>query len=160
MIATITFVFIFYVIFIGCFGDTSISQTLALGELPLHNASPGTIGRLEWITIIIWTAVLIIQAGLLGKCSCDCIRQIFHTDNNTVPAIIISASMIIIIIASYLHLTDILIICTSTTVSIISAIIHLGILFILVIGYIIIQRRKPIITKTPGTKAIRRAKKC
>ena len=139
MLSAVSFILNFYVVFIGCFGDTAVGQTLALGELPLHNANPGTIGRLEWITIIIWTVVLIIQAGILGKCSCDCLKQIFHTKKDIPPALVVSISMVVLIMASYMHLSTILKVGTSTTISIICYIIHWGILAILIIGYIVLK---------------------
>jgi hypothetical protein len=53
------FIFQFFVIFAGSFGRFGVHQTLALGELPLHNTTPATIGKLEWLTIIIWTIILL-----------------------------------------------------------------------------------------------------
>ncbi len=141
MLSAISFIFNFYIVFIGCFGNTAVGQTLALGELPLHNANPGTIGRLEWITIIIWTVVLIIQAGILGKCSCDCIKQIFHTDRDLPPAIIISTIMTALLLISYLQLSTILHIGTTTVVSIVCYGIHWGILILLIISYIILKNK-------------------
>ena len=77
MFTALSFVFNFFFIFVGSFGETAVNQTLALGELPLHNPYPATIGRLEWLTIIIWTAILLIQGALLGNCCTKCFKYIF-----------------------------------------------------------------------------------
>ena len=76
LFSALSFVFNFYVIFVGSFGNTAVNQTLALNEVPLHNPYPATLGRLEWLTIIIWTSILLLESAILGKCACTCFDNI------------------------------------------------------------------------------------
>ena len=135
------FVFNFFVVFVGSFGETAVNQTLALGELPLHNPYPATIGRLEWLTIIIWTAILLIQGALLGNCCTKCFRYIFGFNDNKVPSIITSIFIIVALTTTYLQLENVLKLVTSIPFITISGIFHTLLVILLVIGYFI-QKRK------------------
>ena len=77
--STLGFVFNFFVIFVGSFGKFSTSQTLALGELPLHNTTPATIGKLEWLTIVIWTVILLVNAMVLAIACKSAFDNIFNS---------------------------------------------------------------------------------
>jgi len=106
MLNMVGFIFNFYIVFVGTFGDTAINQTLALGELPLHNPHPSTIGKLEWLTIIIWTAILTIEAGILGKSASICFGHIFNTTRPLIPAIISTSIIFSIFAISYLQASN------------------------------------------------------
>lgn len=108
MSSILNFIINFYIIFVGSFGDTAVNQTLALGELPLHNPYPATIGKLEWLTIIIWTAILIIQSILLGKCCCKCFACIFGNKTSKIPSIVTTILITVTLIVTYLRLDNIL----------------------------------------------------
>lgn len=57
-------VVIMNIVFICLFGDTAINQQLAVSEIPLHSTNPNTMGRLDWLTIMIWIITLLIQSGV------------------------------------------------------------------------------------------------
>ena len=144
------FIFNFYVVFVGTFGDTAINQTLALGELPLHNPHPSTIGKLEWLTIIIWTAILTIEAGLLGKSASICFGHIFNIEKPLAPAIITTSIIFPIYLVSYLQLEKAIRIATNGTVVTIASLFQLSLVIILYVCYFINKKKKdkvPIVPK-------------
>ncbi len=137
-----SYIFNFYVVFVGAFGETTINQTLALGELPMHNPHPATINRLEWLTVIIWTAIMFINAGILGKCCTDCFKKVFRHNDNKLPAIVISIMVVVTQIVSMFRVNTIAKIGTSKVVAIITIAFYIVMLLLLCIGYIRIKNRK------------------
>ena len=136
------FIFSFYVIFVGAFGSTSVNKSLAIGELPLHNPNPSTIGRLEWLTIIMWTAILIIQTVIIGKCCCECFKQIFKLSDNKIPSIVLVVALTVLYVPLYLKLESIIKIATSNVFAIITCVLHLLFFILLVISYFIYMRKQ------------------
>ena len=61
---TAALVIVMNIVFICLFGDTAIDQQLAVSEIPLHSTNPTTMGRLDWLTIMIWIITLLIQSGV------------------------------------------------------------------------------------------------
>jgi spore germination protein len=136
-LSAIQFVFTFYMIFQGAFGNTAVNKTLALSELPLHNPYPANIGRLEWLTIIIWTVILLIQVGILGKCATKCFGIAFNATDKKYPHIVMSAIVICVLVATYLKLHNIIKIATSTAFSITISTFHLLLIVVLLVSFII-----------------------
>lgn len=141
-IGTVSFIFVFFVIFVGCFGKYAISQTLALGELPLHNTTPETIGKLEWLTISIWTIILLINATILAT-TC---RQVFDNLINVIDkkwtCYTISSILIAIVAMTYLQLETIIQIAVTPVFSGISGGLQLTILIMLIISNSILNKRQ------------------
>ncbi len=146
------FIFNFYVVFVGAFGDTSVNQTLALGELPLHNPHPATINRLEWLTIIIWTALMLINSGILGKCCCDCFKNIFGISDNKLPSIVVTILAIVIESLSMFRINVVARVGTSTLASIIAIVIYSICIALLIIGYLRLKGTKK--DRFVGTKKV------
>ena len=136
-LGAIQFVFSFYMIFQGAFGSTAVNKTLALSELPLHNPYPASIGRLEWLTIIIWTIILLIQVGILGVCASKCFSTIFKAYDKKYPSVVITFTIIGFIIATYLKLYNVIELATSTAFSIITISFHTLLIVILIITFIV-----------------------
>lgn len=134
------FVFNFYIIFVGTFGDIAVNQSLALSELPLHNPYPTTIGRLEWLTIIMWTAILLIQVALLGLCCTTCLQEIFRLSDKKTPSIVLCSLLAVIYLPLYLKLELALGIVTSVPFAIASNAIQFGSVLLLIISYGIFKR--------------------
>ena len=141
MLSMLSFIFQFYVFFVGTFGDTAINQSLALGELPLHNPYPSTIGKVEWLTIIIWTAILTIEAGLLGKCACLCIGHIINKPEPKIPSIITILILIILYVFTYLRLESMIKIATDNVVVTVGSLFQLSLIILLYIAYFIDKKR-------------------
>lgn len=136
------FIFNFYVVFVGAFGRTTINQTLALGELPLHSPQPSTINRLEWLTVIIWTAIMFINIGILGKCCSDSFKRIFRLSDNILPAIVISVLEVGIQVFAMFRVNIIARLGTTKIVSIVTSVFYSVILLLLVVGYLKITHQK------------------
>ena len=147
MFSMLNFIFNFYVVFVGTFGDTAINQTLALGELPLHNPYPSTVGKLEWLVIIIWTAILTIEAGVLGKSACICFGHIFKKEKPLVPAIITISILILAFATSYLRLELAISIATDGIVVTIASLFQALLIILLYICYFLNKKKKDKIPK-------------
>lgn len=142
------FIFNFYVIFVGTFEATSVNQSLALAELPLHNPSPTTIGRLEWLTIIMWTAILLIQMAIIGNCCCNCIQEIFGVSDKKYSVFVVVGLMIVAYIPSYLKLDNLVQMLTTGLSATIISIFQLLCITLLYVCYFINKKKnKPAFNK-------------
>ena len=140
-IGTVSFIFIFYVIFVGCFGKYAISQTLALGELPLHNTTPETIGKLEWLTISIWTIILLINSIILAITCRQVFDNLFGINDKKWSCYTISSILILIVAMTYLQLETIIQIAVTPVFSGISGGLQLTILIMLIISHFVINKK-------------------
>lgn len=111
-------VLIFIILFISLFGDSAISQYLSLSQLSLSSTQPVTIGRLDWITVMMWAIALILQTGVLLYCCKDCLKNILDVKSEYVPVFIIEFLLIIAVSVLYLSLEITISIVTSPEFSI------------------------------------------
>ena len=153
-IGTVSFIFSFFVIFVGCFGKYAISQTLALGELPLHNTTPETIGKLEWLTISIWTIILLINAIILAHTCRQVFDNLFGINDKKWSCYTISAILILIVGMTYLQLETIIQIAITPIFSTLSGGLQLTILIMLIVSSIVATNRQK--NKQPHKPIIRR----
>ena len=153
-IGTVSFIFSFFVIFVGCFGKYAISQTLALGELPLHNTTPETIGKLEWLTISIWTIILLINAIILAHTCRQVFDNLFGINDKKWSCYTISAILILIVGMTYLQLETIIQIAITPIFSTLSGGLQLTILVMLIVSSIVATNRQK--NKQPHKPIIRR----
>ena len=153
-IGTVSFIFSFFVIFVGCFGKYAISQTLALGELPLHNTTPETIGKLEWLTISIWTIILLINAIILAHTCRQVFDNLFGFNDKKWSCYTISAILILIVGMTYLQLETIIQIAITPIFSALSGGLQLTILIMLIVSSIVATNRQK--NKQPHKPIIRR----
>lgn len=137
----LNFVFNFYVVFVGSFGDIAVNQSLALNELPLHNPFPTSLGRLEWLTIIIWTAILLLQSAVLGKCACKCFDNMFNTHDKKLSPFVITSLIAIGMILTYLKLYDAIQFVTSVPFVVILLTFHAVVIILLTISTIIHRKK-------------------
>lgn len=140
-IGTLSFILIFFIIFVGSFGKYAISQTLALGELPLHNSTPSTIGKLEWLTITIWTAILLVDSIIISSVCKHILDNIFGVYDKKWTSYTISIILIISVALTYLQLEKIIEIAITPVFSSISGGLQLGIIFILILASIIYNKK-------------------
>ncbi len=153
-LGTVGFIFSFFVIFVGCFGKYAISQTLALGELPLHNTTPETIGKLEWLTISIWTIILLINAIILAHTCRQVFDNLFGVNDKKWSCYTISAILIVIVGLTYLQLETIIQIAITPVFSGLSGGLQLTILIMLIIASIVSSNKTK--NKSNTTPIIRR----
>lgn len=149
----LNFIFNFYIIFVGTFGDTAVNQSLALSELPLHNPYPTTIGRLEWLTIIMWTAILIFQVTLLGLSCSICLKEIFELRDKKITSAVTVGLLSAMYIPTYLQLQNILTIVTSIPFTSVTNTFEYSCIIILLISYTIhkkTQKRENLNTQKQG----------
>lgn len=149
----LNFIFNFYIIFVGTFGDTAVNQSLALSELPLHNPYPTTIGRLEWLTIIMWTAILIFQVTLLGLSCSICLKEIFGFRDKKITSAVTVGLLSAMYIPTYLQLQNILVIVTSIPFTSVTNTFEYVCILILIISYSIhkkAQKRENTGYQKPG----------
>jgi len=142
MILSMIFIVLFYICFQGSFGTTAVGQTLALSDLPLHNPYPANIGKLEWLTILIWTIILLAEATLLGKCASKCIGFIFNCSNTKIPAMVASTIIVNLIGITYLKLYDYIEFAIGSWFSIFIFIFHIAIVILTVIAYFIWKKKE------------------
>ena len=149
--STLGFVFNFFVIFVGSFGKFSTSQTLALGELPLHNTTPATIGKLEWLTIVIWTVILLVNSIVLAIACKNAFDNIFSTYDKNLGAYVISTALVLTLSFTYLQLESILEFLVTPTFASIAGGIQILIILLLIISSVI-KNKKSSTRITPTKK--------
>lgn len=140
VIITDLFVAAFYVIFVAVFDITAINQGLAVSDLPLHVSYPSTIGRLDWLTIIIWTITLIFQAGVLLSCAVETLKSATMLNSKIEVIGIIEILMVISVIIFYLNLARSINIIVSTTFAIISVAVQVSIPILLIIAHFVLKK--------------------
>lgn len=148
MAGALSFIFNFFVIFVGCFGDFALNQTLALSELPLHNTTPATIGKLEWLTISIWTIILLVNAILLSIASVSVFDNIFDTNGKKCGSIVVTCMIMLTVTLTYLQLEGIVEFAISPAFASVVGGIQLSMIFILLIASILKRNKE----KSPPNK--------
>lgn len=124
-LAVLLFVFAFFVIFVGSFGKFATSQTLALGELPLHNSTPATIGKLEWLTIMVWTVILLADALILSTAGRLSFDNMFNIRDKKWTCYVFMLLVVVTVIATYMQLQTIISIATTPVFSGLSGLFQL-----------------------------------
>lgn len=137
----LTFILTFFIIFVGCFGDFALSQTLALSELPLHNTTPATIGKLEWLTISIWTIILLVNAILLSIASRSIFDNIFQSNGKKYGSYVITSIIMLTVTLTYLQLEGIVEFAISPVFASIVGGVQLSMIVILIIASAIKNKR-------------------
>ena len=135
------FIFSFYIIFVGSFGKFSMNQTLALGELPLHNTTPATIGKLEWLTIIIWTVILLSSAIILAIAGRSCIDNLFGVCDKKWTSYAFTIGVVVIVAATYMRLETIVELALTPAFAGIAGGVQILFVSILVLASLIIRHR-------------------
>ena len=147
--SALQFIFSFFVIFVGSFGKFSMSQTLALGELPLHNSTPATIGKLEWLTIIIWTVILLTSSIILAIACRETFDKIFNVSDKKWTCYVTTFLIMGVVAITYLQLETIISVAVSPIFSSISGGIQLLFIVILIIASIVISHKNKPLTSLP-----------
>lgn len=155
------FIFAFFVIFVGSFGKYSMSQTLALGELPLHNSTPATIGKLEWLTIMIWTVILLADGMVLAIAGKSTFDNILGFNDKKWTGYVFSIGVIATVLVTYMQLQAIIAIATTPVFSGLSGILQTIFVIMLIIANIKISRNnKPTSHQPLQPKKTKRKASC
>lgn len=154
------FIFQFYIVFIGVYGHTAVNQTLALSELPLHNSFSVTVSKLEWLTIIVWTALLFIYANFMNKCCCECLDNIFGVSAKKCNSIVLSIITVVLQVFTTFEVFPFARIYTNLPMSIATKVFPVGLIILLILCYIIHKKKGSkgmgIYTQNNTTKTRRR----
>lgn len=118
VIFTDLIIILFFIIFSALFGETVVNQLLAVSDVPLYSNMAYNNGRLEWISIIIWTIVLIFQSGIMLLCSLETMQYVTTIKNRFILSLIVSAVIFVLLLLFYLDFADALVIITSVAFSV------------------------------------------
>ena len=129
----------FYFVFVGVFGKTGVNQLLAISDISLHNAYPSSIGRMDWLTIIIWTVTLILQMGFTGFICMYLLRNIIPT-SKTKASLIIEGLLVVLFLIGNNHFTVFFELIMSTPFLVYVGVLHYGLPLILIINHFIVKR--------------------
>lgn len=107
-ILTYVFIFIYFVFYVGLFGNILVNEGLLVSDIPLYSNYPATNGRLEWLSMIIWTMVLVYQSALMMICARECFSFTTNLKNNAIISIVISIIVAVSLYLVYLNYAGIL----------------------------------------------------
>ncbi len=99
---TYAFVFVYFVFYVALFGNILVNEGLLVSDIPLYSNYPATNGRLEWLSMIIWTMVLVYQAGLMMICARESFSYTTTIKSNAIISIIITIIVAILLYVAYL----------------------------------------------------------
>ena len=116
---TYLFILLFYVFYIGLFGNILVNEGLLVSDIPLYSNYPSTNGRLEWLSMIVWTIVLIYQASLMLICARESLSNFTTIKNNSILSIILLIIISIMLYIAYLDYAGVIKIITTKVFNII-----------------------------------------
>lgn len=99
---TYLFILIYFIFYTGLFGNILVNEGLIVSDIPLYSNYPATNGRLEWLSIIIWTMVLIYQSALMMICARESFSYTTTLKNNAIISIVISVIVAVCLYLAYL----------------------------------------------------------
>ncbi len=79
-LSAMVIIYILYLIFIATFGNLASNENLAISDLSLNISIPPTVGRLDWINILLWSFILFFNTGLLLVSTKECLLVTFGTE--------------------------------------------------------------------------------
>jgi len=88
-------VVLFYMAFFSVFRMGVVNQTDAIGDLPFFASLPSTIGRIDWITISLWTIGIVTQMGLLSNFIVQCLMFVFGSKKKALSITIVVSALAI-----------------------------------------------------------------
>lgn len=105
---TYAFVLLYFVVYVGLFGTILVNEGLLVSDIPLYSNYPSTNGRLEWLSMIVWSIVLVYQSALMLICSRETISYTTGIKNNAWLSFGICAIMGIVLYIVYLNYAGLL----------------------------------------------------
>lgn len=111
---TYAFVLVYFIFYVGLFGNILVSEGLLVSDIPLYSNYPSTNGRLEWLSIIIWTMVLVYQSALMMICARESFSYTTTLKNNAIISIIIAGIVAVSLYIAYLNYAGVIGITTTT----------------------------------------------
>jgi len=136
-IFTYVFILLYFVVYVGLFGTILVNEGLLVSDIPLYSNYPSTNGRLEWLSMIVWTIVLVYQSALMLICARETISYTTGIKNNAWLSVGMCALMGVVLYVAYLNYAGIIKVISSVAfnISLLSfAVILLIFLLICTIG--------------------------
>lgn len=112
-IFTYLLILIYFLFYVSLFGNILVNEGLLVSSIPLYSNYPATNGRLEWLSMIVWTIVLVYQTGLMLICARESFSYTTCIKNNSVISLIISIVMAFALYFAYLDYAGIIRIITT-----------------------------------------------
>lgn len=110
---TYGFILIYFIFYTGLFGNILVSEGLLVSDIPLYSNYPSTNGRLEWLSMIIWSMVLVYQSGLMLICARESFSYTTSLKNNSTISVIITIIVAISLYLLYLNYAGIIMLITT-----------------------------------------------
>lgn len=150
-IISITLMSAIFIIFIGTFGKSAVNENLALSDISLNLAIPLTVGRIDWINILIWSFLLFFQCALVLKSAVICFEEFTSIKNKIISMSGIFIIYLIMVSIEKLSLSIVLQFISSTPFVIFASFIQMGYPGILVLCGIILKKKNFKSTRTTFT---------
>lgn len=138
---TTILVIVFYLTYAGVFNVMGLTQNPAISKLPLNASFPATVSRLDWVTIIIWTILLIFQTGVYMIFCLESFINFTSVTNKSVGIFIVITLLFVSALALYLNLELSVKIVTSNVFAIITILMQVSIPLLLLLSEMIKKRR-------------------
>ncbi len=142
VLVTDLIVVLFYLVFVAMFGQIGVNQSLAISDLPLHALTSSAISRLDWIIIILWTIILIFQAGILFAMSSTCLLESLKLKSKYVAASVVILIVFAILYYFYLDLEGMINFVTSLPFAIVSAVVQVVYPVMVLIAGFVLKNKK------------------
>lgn len=140
-VASSFMVILFYTIFIAIFGNISVGSIMAIGEIPLFASFPSAVGRVDWVTINLWTIAALFQIGVLLNFALFSFNYVFNAKNKKLGITIISFILITIIYFVYLDLANVVQIITSSDFNKVNVIFQISLPVVAFISFLISEKK-------------------
>lgn len=116
---TYAFIILFYVFYVGLFSNILVNEGLLVSDVPLYSNYPSTNGRLEWLSMIVWSIVLVYQAGLMLICARESVSYTTTIKNNSILSVIMLIILSILLYIAYLDYAGVIRIITTTAFNVV-----------------------------------------
>ena len=136
-IFTYIFILLYFIVYVGLFGTILVNEGLLVSDIPLYSNYPSTNGRLEWLSMIVWSIVLVYQSVLMLICARETISYTTGIKKHAWLSVGMCVIMGIILYVAYLNYAGIIKVISSVlfNISLLSfAVILLFFLLICTIG--------------------------
>ena len=141
-ISAMIIIYTLYLIFISTFGNLASNENLALSDLSLNISIPPTVGRLDWISILLWTFILFFNTGLLLASAKECLLVTLGTEKQNFILLGMFCVYIGFLLYEKLSLSVLLKIISSTPFVIFASIIQIGYPALLVLTGLLLKNKQ------------------
>ena len=140
-ISAIIIIYVLYLVFIATFGNLASNENLAISDLSLNISIPPTVGRLDWINILLWSFILFFNTGLLLASAKECLLVTFGTEKQNYILLGMFCVYIGFLLYEELSLSIVLQIISSTPFVIFASIIQIGYPSLLVLTGFLLKKK-------------------